>query len=64
MPRSYSIRPRADWHDDHRGVDSLAREIIEDDETIDIGITDQFGNKIVARQKRDPVGFIRFPEKS
>lgn len=59
MAREYSIRPRSDWSDDHRGVDSLAREIIETDETIDIGLTDRFGNKIVARQRRDPVGFIR-----
>lgn len=63
MAREYSIRPRSDWHDDHRAVDSLARDIIETDETVDIGITDQFGNKIVARQKRDAVGFVRWPER-
>lgn len=59
--REYVIR-RMDYSDEHRGKDCLAREVIITDETIDIGIVDQFGNKIVARKKADPVGFIRFAE--
>lgn len=61
MARDYIIRPRQSW-DDAKATDYLAREIIETEETIDIGLTDQFGNKILARQKRGPVGFIRWPE--
>lgn len=64
MARDYVIRPRsADITKDPDGEHYLAREIIETVETIDIGLTDQFGNKIMARQKIDPVGFVRFPNK-
>lgn len=64
MARDYVIRPRsAEYGKDPDGETYLAREIIETTETIDIGLTDQFGNKIMARQKMNPVGFIRFPDK-
>lgn len=60
--RDYFVK-RMDYAEEHRGKDCLARDVIVTDETIDIGITDQFGNKIVARRRHDPVGFIRFPER-
>lgn len=64
MARDYIVRPRsADFDKGPDGEHYLAREIIETVETIDIGITDQFGNKIMARSRMDPVGFVRFPEK-
>lgn len=61
MARDYIVRPRsADLDKGPDGESYLAREIIETVETIDIGITDQFGNKIMARRRTDPVGFVHF----
>lgn len=59
MKREYAIRS-ADWSRGPDGEHYLARDIIVTEETVDIGIVDQFGNKIVARKRADPVGFVRF----
>jgi len=61
--REYLIRPRScDF--DAKATDYLARDVIITDETIDIGLTDQFGNKIMARKKSEPVGFVHFETKT
>lgn len=63
MARDYIVRrPKA--YDDYweaKGTDSLAKTVYEDHELIDIGVLDANGEKIMARQKPDPVGFIRWP---
>lgn len=41
----------------------LARTVHEDYELIDTGVLDQSGNKIMARRRIDPIGFVRFPDK-
>ncbi len=44
-----------------KGVDYLAKEILEDVELIDTGCVDTDGNKIVIVQRIiDHIGFIRF----
>lgn len=66
MTRTYvigkrnKIRSSEWWLDDADAKDSLARTVFEDHELIDIGITDKNGDPIMARQKRDSVGFVRF----
>lgn len=42
--------------------DYLARTVYEDHELIDIGVLDADGNKIMARKRMDPIGFVRFKE--
>jgi len=41
------------------GEDYLARTVYEDFELVDTGVIDASGNKIMARQKMDQIGFIR-----
>ena len=36
----------------------LARTVYEKDETYDIGLLDAAGNKILAREKHNPIGFV------
>lgn len=50
--------------DDHT-IDAenyLARTVFEKDETYDIGLVDPAGNKILAREKRNPIGFVTHGE--
>ncbi|RWO68962.1 MAG: hypothetical protein EOS17_16840 [Mesorhizobium sp.] len=49
----------ADVDDNIDGERYLARTVVEDFELIDTGVLDATGNKIMARQKLDPIGFIR-----
>jgi len=56
-----TIRRLADIDQTIDGEQYLARTIIEQDpELIDIGVLDPDGNKIMARQKMNQIGFIRF----
>jgi hypothetical protein len=68
MQRDYVIRPRcAPVHELIPDLDAenyLARTVYEEHELIDIGLLDSEGNKILARKRMDPVGFIRWPERS
>lgn len=59
--REYVIKPKADrsW-DEPDAKDYLARTIYEDYEIVDTGMLDHAGNKIMARKKPDPVGYVRF----
>lgn len=45
--------------DEPDGEHYLARTVFEDFELIDTGVLDAAGNRIMARQRLDPVGFIR-----
>ncbi len=40
----------------------LARTVFEKDETYDIGLVDAAGNKILARVKANPIGFVHHAE--
>ena len=60
--REYVIAKRhksADIDGEADAENYLARTVYEDHELIDIGITDKNGEPIMAKQKRDPVGFVR-----
>ena len=64
MPREYVIsRPRANddyWREIDDGSISHARTVYEDFELIDTGVMDKDGNPVMARQKMEPIGFVRF----
>ncbi len=64
--RDYIIRRtrQADIDSDPNGEDYLSRTVYEDHELIDIGITDSDGNKIMARKRMNPVGFVTWPERN
>lgn len=36
----------------------LARTVYETEELIDTGILDEAGNKVLAREKKNPIGFV------
>jgi len=56
------MRPRlADIDANPDGENYLGRTVYEDYELVDTGVLDANGNKVMARQKPDPVGFIRHP---
>jgi hypothetical protein len=63
MSREYFIkrtRPTGDddyWWDAY-GPDMLARTVIETEEVYDTGMLDENGNKIMAREKKNPIGFV------
>lgn len=42
------------------GENYLAKTVYEPDEYIDIGLLDEFGNKLVVRRRRNPIGFVHF----
>lgn len=50
--------PRADYEWwDYPNTDSLAKTVYETDEVYDTGMLDENGNKIMAREKKQPIGF-------
>lgn len=59
--REYFRRPT---HSDYEwwdipNLDSTTRTVIIDEVSYDTGIFDEAGNKIMAREKKEPAGFIR-----
>jgi len=40
----------------------LARTVFESHELIDIGVLDHNGDPIMARERMDPIGYVRFNE--
>jgi len=60
--RDYIIRRMADIDENVNGENYLGRTVYEEHELIDIGIVDQNGDRIMARKRMDPIGFVRFPE--
>ncbi|TIR87359.1 MAG: hypothetical protein E5X05_01290 [Mesorhizobium sp.] len=60
MRRDYIIRRAADIDENVDAENYLARTVYEPEELIDIGILDADGNKVMARQRMDPIGFIRW----
>ncbi len=61
--RQYVIHRCADIKNDPDAENYLARTVHETEELIDIGILDHAGNKVMARQRLDPIGFVRWSEK-
>jgi len=63
MPRIYVTVKRkpklADIDENVNAEDYLGRTVYEDYELIDTGLMDEDGNKIMAHQKMDQIGFIR-----
>ena len=54
-------RTRAAENDEFwwEGNPCTAREVIETEEEWDIGVLDHAGNPIMAREMKEPIGFIR-----
>lgn len=64
MARSY-VRVRAGNIDEPVDAENyLARTVFESHELVDIGILDEDGNKIMAHEMMDQIGFIRWQERS
>lgn len=60
--REYVVRSaRIDEEVD--GENYLARTVYEPEELFDIGILDSEGNKVMARRRIDPIGFVRWADK-
>lgn len=60
--RDYVIRRAAKIDEEVDAEDYLARTVYEPEELFDIGILDSDGNKVMARRRLDPIGFIRWEE--
>jgi hypothetical protein len=59
--RRYVTRPTAEWFDDAKGSDHLARTVHEADRSPrDTGLVDPAGSKVFAIDQSDPIGFVRF----
>ncbi|MCO5072096.1 MAG: hypothetical protein M9944_12900 [Rhizobiaceae bacterium] len=60
--REYVIlRKSSDYEWGPDAEDYLARTVYESEELIDIGVLDSSGNKVMARKRMDPIGFVRRP---
>lgn len=58
------LRPRAAEIDrEPDGENYLARTVHETIDLIDVGLLDSEGNKILARKRFDPIGFVRWSER-
>lgn len=64
MAREYIIRKPGtsdyEWWDTPN-LDSLAKTVYETEELFDTGVVDSEGNKIMAKERKNPIGFVRFP---
>ncbi len=59
--RKYFVRTRADYEWwDAPNMESTSRTVIETEEVIDTGVLDERGNPIMAKEYKEPIGFIRF----
>lgn len=56
-------RSEYEWWEEPN-LTSLAKTVYEEEELIDTGIIDEAGDKIMAKERKDRIGFVRFPEKS
>jgi hypothetical protein len=63
MRRDYVIRRMAKIDEEIDGENYLGRTVYEPEELYDIGIVDSDGNKVMARRRLDPIGFVRWSEK-
>lgn len=61
--RDYIVRRAAKIDENVDGENFLARTVYEDHELVDIGVLDKDGNKVMARNRPDQVGFIRWGDK-
>jgi len=64
MPRQYVRVKAASMDEFPDGENYLARTVFESHELIDIGLLDEDGNKIMAHEMMDQIGFIRWQEQS
>ncbi len=60
--REYIRTRSANIQEEPDGENYLARTVYESHELIDIGILDEAGNKIMARERMAPIGFVHFQE--
>ena len=63
MRRDYVTRRSANIDEEPDAENYLARTVYDPEELIDIGILDADGNKVMARLKIDPIGFIRWGDR-
>ena len=63
MRRDYVTRRSASIDEEPDAENYLARTVYDPEELIDIGILDADGNKVMARLKIDPIGFIRWGDR-
>lgn len=61
--RDYVVRRAAKIDEEVDGENYLSRTVYEPEELIDIGVLDSDGNKVMARRRLDPIGFIRWKER-
>lgn len=52
-----------DYFWDAYGPDMLARTVIEEEELFDVGLVDQHGNKIMAKKRKDSIGYYPLRER-
>jgi len=63
MRREYVSVRAAKIDEEVDGEQYLSRIVYEPEELIDIGILDSDGNKVMARRRLDPIGFVRWIDK-
>lgn len=63
MREYVSVRRMANVDEPVDGEDYLARTVYEDHKLVDIGLMDAEGNPIMAHERRDPVGFVRWRDR-
>jgi hypothetical protein len=63
MRREYVSVRAAKIDEEVDGEQYLSRIVYEPEELIDIGILDSDGNKVMARRRLDPIGFVRWSDK-
>lgn len=60
MSRDYVIVRSAKIDEEVDAENYLSRTVYEPEELIDIGVLDSDGNRVMARRKMDPIGFVRW----
>lgn len=63
MSRDYVIVRSAKIDEEVDAENYLSRTVYEPEELVDIGVLDSDGNKVMARRKMDPIGFVRWRDK-
>lgn len=63
MRRDYVIVRSAKIDEEVDAENYLSRTVYEPEELVDIGVLDSDGNKVMARRKMDPIGFVRWRDK-
>lgn len=62
--REYFVRPKSDYEWwDYPNTEGTAKTVIETEELFDTGMLDHNGNKVWAREKKRPIGFVPLKER-